>query len=97
MSLPPEPRAQKKGPVPPWRQAWDTWRILMMAGALVLLVLAFTRVGGEDRLPGWFSFVATAIGYGLLAFGFLLAMRRRREIKAKREEKSKKVSPRDQG
>jgi hypothetical protein len=85
--------------VPGWRQPWDTWRIVMMAGSLVLLGLAFSRMGGRTRLPEWGMAAVYAVGYGLLAYGFFLAMRTRKDLKAKREaeEKEKKVSPRDPG
>lgn len=72
----------------------------MFAGSLVLLGLAFTNVGGRDRLPEWLIVAFYAIGYGLLAYGFMLAMRTKKEIRTKRlkeEKKAKKVSPRDPG
>jgi hypothetical protein len=83
--------------VPGWRQPWDTWRIMMMAGSLVLLGLAFSQTGGRTRLPEWGMAAVYAVGYGLLAYGFFLAMRTRKDLRAKREakEKEKKVSPRD--
>ena len=93
----------QEGPkkVPGWRQPWDTWRILMMAGSLVLLGLAFSQTGGRARLPEWGMVAFYAIGYGLLAYGFVLAMRTRKDLRAKREAEEKKkkrrVSPRDPG
>ena len=88
---------EKPKKVPGWRQPWDTWRIMMMAGSIVLLGLAFSQVGGRTRLPEWGMAAVYAIGYGLLAYGFFLAMRTRKGLKAKREAKAKekKVSPRD--
>lgn len=71
----------------------------MFTGSMILLGLAFSRVGGENRLPGWLTVVIYAIGYGLLAYGFFLSMRTRRALREKREaedkEKKKKLSPRD--
>ena len=96
-SSPPEETPKK---VPGWRQPWDTWRILMFAGSLVLLGLAFTNFGARDRLPEWVVVALYAIGYGLLAYGFMLAMRTKKGIttrRSKEEKKAKKVSPRDPG
>jgi len=98
MSSPPDQTEAKK--TPGWRQPWDPWRILMFTGSMVLLALAFSRVGGETRLPGWLTVAIYAIGYGLLAYGFFLAMRTRKAIREKREaeeREKKKVSPRDPG
>ncbi|MBW3594980.1 MAG: NADH-quinone oxidoreductase subunit K [Actinobacteria bacterium] len=99
MSSPPEETEEKK--TPGWRQPWDPWRILMFTGSMILLGLAFARLGGEDRLPQWLMIGLYAIGFGLLAYGFALAMRTKKEILAQRaqEEKKrkKKVSPRDPG
>ena len=75
--------------VPGWRQPWDTWRIMMFAGAIVLLLLAFTRAGGRERLPDWLFISLQFGGYALLAIGFFLAMRLRREIKERRESEMK--------
>ena len=93
MSSPPDDKR-----VPGWRQPWDTWRIVMFAGSLVLLGMALSRVGGEERLPDWASVAGQVVGYGLLAYGFFLAMKTRREIKEKRLEAEKKGAiPRDRG
>ena len=94
MSSPPD--EQKPPKVPGWRQPWDTWRLLMIAGSLVLLGLALSRTGG-NRLPVWLEIAIQMIGFGLLAYGFYAAMRTRKEIAAKRLEEKKKVSPRDRG
>ena len=91
-SSPPDEEGPKK--VPGWRQPWDTWRLLMMAGSLVLLGLAFSRVGDQDRLPEWLVVVFYAVGYGLLAYGFLLAMRTKKEIRMQRLEEEKKTNKR---
>ena len=100
MSSPADDERPPEKKVPGWRQPWDTWRIVMLTGSLILLALAFTRTGGEERLPGWLSTAIFAIGYGVLAYGFFLAMRTRKDLRAKREaeeKKKKKVSPRDRG
>lgn len=95
-SLPEE--TPKKEKVPGWRQPWDAWRIMMFTGSLVMLAVAFSRAGGETRLPGWLSTGLFVLGYGLLGIGFFLAMRMRRDIKEKRAATEKKnASRRDPG
>ena len=98
MSSPPESTEKR---TPGWRQPWDPWRVLMFTGAMILLGLAVSRVGGQDRLPGWLTVAIYAVGYGLLAYGFFLAMRTRKALREKREAeekaKKRKVSPRDRG
>ena len=96
MSSPADDQGSPKK-VPGWRQPWERWRVLMLAGSLVLLGLAFSRVGGEDRLPEWLTAVIYAVGYGILAYGFFLAMRARKGARAEQEKEAKKVSPRDPG
>ena len=66
----------------------------MFAGSLVLLGLAFSNVGGQNRLPEWLMVAFYAVGYGLLAFGFLLAMRTKKEIRMQRLEEEKKTKKR---
>jgi hypothetical protein len=96
---PAEPEAPKK--VPGWRQPWERWRILMLCGSLVLLGLAFSQFGGRERLPEWATVAIYAVGYGLLGYGFFLAMQTRKKRVLERAEadkkKKKKVSPRDLG
>lgn len=87
-SSPPE-ETPKKEKVPGWRQPWDAWRVLMMTGSLVLLALAFSRAGGENRLPGWLATGVFVLGYALLGIGFFLAMRLRRENVVKRNAQKK--------
>lgn len=71
----------------------------MFVGSLVLLGLALSRVGDQNRLPQVLMVALYAVGFGMLAYGFALAMRTKKDIIAKRaaEEKKKKVSPRDRG
>jgi len=97
MSSQPEKSEAKK--TPGWRQPWDPWRIVMFTGAVILLAAAFSRVGDVDRFPRGLTIAIYAVGYGFLAYGFLLAMRTRKAIRQKREadEKEKKVSPPDPG
>lgn len=69
---------------------WDTWRIVMLTGALLQLGVSIIRMNGASyndvRLTA-----AAWIGYGLLAAGFLLAMRKRSELKkqGRKEETDK--------
>lgn len=92
---------EKPAKVPGWKQPWDTWRILMMVGSLLLLAIAFGQIGDVKWLPEWGRIVGFAVGYGLLGYGFYLAMQMRKERMQQRleEEKKrkKKVSLRDQG
>jgi hypothetical protein len=54
---------------------WPSWRKLMVAGALWLLVVALVQGGFQ---PGsiWDA-AAIAVGYGMLITGFYFAMRDR--------------------
>ncbi|HET7482623.1 MAG TPA: hypothetical protein VFK89_07170 [Actinomycetota bacterium] len=88
----PEPEAK----VPGWRQPWDTWRKVMFAGAILLLALALARAFAPDRVPYWLGIAIQAVGYVLLAVGFFLAMKLRREIREKRAAEGG-ASPRDRG
>lgn len=68
------------------RHPWDTWRKLMVAGAVLLLINSIFNarqaVGDTDIA----YVLANGVGYGLLASGFALAMRQRSALKKKREE-----------
>ena len=86
-SLPEE--TPKKEKVPGWRQPWDPWRVMMLTGSLVMLAVAFSRIGGENRLPGWLATGLFVLGYALLGIGFFLAMRLRRENIVKRNAAKK--------
>lgn len=90
MSSPPDDAREPHKRVPGWRQPWEPWRIVMLTGSLILLGLAFTRTGGEERLPGWLSTAIFMVGYATLAYGFFLAMKMRKDLKAKREKQRKK-------
>lgn len=97
MSSPADEGETPNKKVPGWRQPWERWRILMLTGSLVLLGLAFSRLGGRDRLPEWLTVAIYAVGYGILAYGFFLAMRARKGVAPERRQEKKKVSPRDPG
>ena len=51
----------------------------MLSGGLILLAGALVpAIVGEDDAPAWLGNATLIIGYGCLAYGFLLAMRARR-------------------
>jgi hypothetical protein len=64
---------------------WDTWRIVMLTGALVQLGVALVRMNNEGSGESWLT-VASWVGYGMLAAGFMLAMRKRSELKEQRRK-----------
>lgn len=70
-----------------------------MAGALILLAGSLvTAVMGEDA-PASVDEAALLTGYGLLAYGFFLAMRARSEQRERieRESEEKSVPPEAEG
>ncbi|MGI8774957.1 MAG: hypothetical protein ACR2KQ_08095 [Actinomycetota bacterium] len=78
---------------------WDTWRIVMLAGALIQLGVSVLRMRGTGAGETWLS-VASWLGYGLLAAGFVLAMRKRSELKEQRRERElgeAKTGPKSSG
>lgn len=62
----------------------------MFAGSIVLLLLAFSRAGGRERLPDWLTVGLQVCGFAMIAIGFYLAMRMRSEIREKRAAEEKK-------
>ncbi len=72
---------------PPERKEprFDTWRKLMLAGALLMLV-ATVKLGSTQPEPLWYR-ITTIVAYVLLALGFAMAMRRRRELAEERRRK----------
>ena len=74
------------------RGPWDTWRKLMVAGAVLLLINSIfnaRQAVGETDIA---YVLANGVGYGLLASGFALAMRQRQALKKKREEQEKEAA-----
>jgi small neutral amino acid transporter SnatA (MarC family) len=66
------------------RRRFETWRKVMIAGALLLLALTIGDAVMEGHPARWISLPIGMAGYALLMFGFVLAMRQRREAKEKR-------------
>ena len=77
--------------VPGWKQPWDPGRKLMVAGCVVLLALTIAQGVTGFGLPRWFDITARFTGYGLLAVGFTLMMRAKRERRLAKE--SERTSP----
>jgi uncharacterized iron-regulated membrane protein len=74
----------------------ETWRKVMIAGALVLLALSIGDAAIEGHPARWVSVPVGVMGYALLMFGFVLAMKRRREAqeeRAARERESRRDRP----
>lgn len=65
------------------RAPWETWRKLMVAGAVLLLINSIFRARSMVLDTDLAYVLANGFGYGLLASGFALRMRQR--SRAKRE------------
>lgn len=79
MSSPPsEPRLDdtKSEPAERGRRAWEPWRKTMLVGALVLLANALAEALMEPDPPDALKLIAQFVGFGCLAAGFALRMRR---------------------
>ena len=90
-SQPRDPAGAPRPPKPKWYSYWPKWRRIMMAGALTLLAGALVPaiMGGEDKAPTWLPNATLIIGYGMLAYGFFLAMRARSTgTQVKKEERA---------
>jgi small neutral amino acid transporter SnatA (MarC family) len=66
------------------RRRFETWRKVMIAGTLLLLALTIGDALMEGHPARWISLPIGMAGYVLLMFGFVLAMRQRREAREKR-------------
>jgi len=66
------------------RRRFETWRKVMIAGTLLLLALTIGDALMEGHPARWISLPIGMAGYVLLMFGFVLAMRQRREAMEKR-------------
>ena len=89
-SQPRDPVGEPAPAKPKWYSYWPKWRRLMMGGAVTLLAGSLVpAIVGEEDAPAWVSNVTFVIGYGLLAYGFFLAMRARSTgTQVKKEERA---------
>lgn len=71
---PAEPR--ETGPASAAGTKWPKWRVMMLAGAVILL--AASILGTIDDFPQWPAVGLYFGGYVLLAYGFFTAMSARR-------------------
>lgn len=55
-------------------KAWPPWRVTMLAGSILLLLLALLNATLSRPLPGFVSLILGAAGYSCLVIGFGLAM-----------------------
>lgn len=67
---------------------WETWRKLMVAGAVLLLINSLFRARSMVLDTDLAYILANGFGYGLLASGFALRMRQRSRAKREAEEKT---------
>ena len=91
-SQPREPVGEPAPSRPKWYSYWPKWRRIMMSGAVILLVGALVpAIMGPANAPTWLPNAAFIIGYGLLAYGFFLAMRARSAATEIRKEERAKI------
>ena len=82
------------------RRRFETWRKVMIAGTLLLLALTIGDALMEGHPARWISFPIGMAGYVLLMFGFVLAIKQRREAqeeRAARERESGQDRPEPRG
>jgi cell division protein FtsW (lipid II flippase) len=65
----------------------------MIAGALLLLALTIGDAVMEGHPARWISIPISMAGYVLLMFGFVLAMRHRREVQEERAARERESRP----
>jgi small neutral amino acid transporter SnatA (MarC family) len=75
------------------RRRFETWRKVMIAGALLLLALTIGDAVMDGHPARWISIPIGMAGYVLLMFGFVLAMRHRREAMQKRAARERESRP----
>jgi small neutral amino acid transporter SnatA (MarC family) len=75
------------------RRRFETWRKVMIAGTLLLLALTIGDAVMDGHPTRWISIPVGIAGYVLLMFGFVLAMRRRREVQEERAARERESSP----
>ena len=75
------------------RRRFETWRKVMIAGALLLLALTIGDAVIEGHPARWITIPISMARYVLLMFGFVLAMRHRREAMEKRAARERESRP----
>ncbi len=65
-------------PSDPAHKAWPPWRLTMLAGSILLLLLAVLNATLSKPLPGAVSLILGGAGYAGLIIGFGLAMNSKR-------------------
>lgn len=65
------------------KHPWDAWRVTMLIGALMQLGASIIRMNGDADGQAWLTAMSWT-GYLLLGIGFVLAMRKRSELKQQR-------------
>ena len=68
-STPAEPKPRRK------RKPYETWRKVMLTGALILLGHALLAVFISDPIPRFVTIGVYFVGYALLVVGFGMRMR----------------------
>ena len=71
-----EPKPKK---VPGWKQPWDRGRILMIVGCVILLLLSLIQGITHFGLARWVDVVVRVSGWLILAAGFGLRMKMKRD------------------
>ena len=77
--------------LPKKRPPFETWRKIMLGGAVLLLITAVFSPPGTGNTSLWFR-ISSIVGYAMLMAGFALAMKRRRELTQLRIEKEKQAA-----
>jgi small neutral amino acid transporter SnatA (MarC family) len=75
------------------KRRFETWRKVMIAGTLLLLALTIGDAVMDGHPARWISIPVGMAGYVLLMFGFVLAMRRRREAQEERAARERESRP----
>jgi small neutral amino acid transporter SnatA (MarC family) len=75
------------------KRRFETWRKVMIAGTLLLLALTIGDAVMDGHPSRWISVPIGMAGYVLLMFGFVLAMRRRREAQEERVARERESRP----
>ena len=75
------------------RRRFETWRKAMIAGTLLLLALTIGDALMDGHPARWISIPISMAGYVLLMFGFVLAIKQRREAQEERAARERESRP----